>query len=203
MSAKPVFRNLSVPILLAVFLAACGGGDGGKSGKLDRVARMNFRPVADSDPMLAKRFEPSSGVYSIRPPAGWDKSPVSGNLRMGEAKHAAFFRDKASGESMAIYISAKNSGIPGVAMLMEIRDRITAEAGKDRGKKLVGTDIFSFRGRLFVQSLIKQGEWVELHLYIFFQSGKMIDLNYRVRVDNYRLEARAIEASVASMESGE
>ena len=183
--------------VLIILMGGCGGGTEGKTFKLKKV---NFRPVADSDPLLTKRFASVSGGYSIRPLSGCEKSAMPKSAAPALAKRPALFRDRVTGESMVIYAYGKNTVISSVSFLAGLRDGIVRGVGKTPGAKLIGTDIFSYKGRYFVQSLVQNGSWFNLQLSVFCRSGRSLQLDYRIQVDNYRIKSRAIEASIASLD---
>ena len=176
-------------------LAGCGGNGGNPV----QVKRMNLRSVADDNPMLAGRFRAVTAGYSIRPPAGWVRRKMPGKKT---ADGFAVFTSPKTRETLSIFV-VKNGPIPTVAMLGSVRDGYIAGAKKHAGITLIGTDIFSFKGRYYVQSLVRQGDWITLTLSVYSQSGGMVFMDYYVKVDNYRLLARAIEASIASLETAD
>jgi hypothetical protein len=200
MTHKGALILLSLAVLA---FSGCGGKSGeGQAGNLN-VRNLNFRSVADTDPILARRYESTEGHYSIRPPAGWLKSPASTLPARGKIRGYALFRDKATGEEMNICSPASDLRPPDITMLRQIREGIIRTAKNNPKSTMLGTDIYGYRGRYFVQALAREGDWVFLQLSVFTPEGGMTMLEYKVRAERYQAMARALEGSIASLLLGE
>ncbi len=177
--------SLLSAVVLAAGCSGCSGGSG-KDGRKEGISRMNIRPERKGEALLGPRHQGTGGKYSICPPRGWT---------VGRARPAGL-----GGESLEAAPAAGSGRFLSLAKLEAERKALDESLRKDSEATLLGTDLFIFREFYVIQSLVRRGNWVSLRLKLFAPSGKALQLAYRVRAERYRGEARAIEASIASVE---
>ena len=186
--------------LLPAFTAWCGfTAQAQAQGKVLRtIDNMNFRPVEESDPLLAGKFNEAKAFYSIRPPAGWKKT----SLTAGEKalQFGVRFQDPKNSDCMTLGMlegGPKEFTIEALSRFRGDYLRTVREKGLGR---IVGSDLFHFKHFYCIQVIARNKSTVVLQLLIFDQPGAFLQLAYSVDPGRYHALARAMEASIASLE---
>lgn len=164
------------------------------------VPAMNFRAVAEEDPLLGKRvFRPGPG-YSIRPPGGWapapGKPPKSAVER--KLKQRLYFRDGPSGDFLDVGILTSAPKEISYSTLSGFRDMYVAAVKKSGAVELIGTDIFRVNGICAVQIITQKSATLFLQLVLFGGREEWAQLTFGLSEARYRERARTIEAVIAS-----
>lgn len=195
----------SLGILLAagwLSVAACGkGGNDDAAVRIpESLSIMEFRPAPEGGDLLGKRFMHPVIGYSIRPPAGWLRVEGKGKRKSDQAPYRVSFRhpDKPGGlEILLVSGGAKELTPQALGYFTEGYLRELRQTGM---LGLVGTDMFRFKEFTAVQVLSRAGEIISLQLMVFRGPGEFLQLTFVVSGEDYAGAARAIEASIASLE---
>lgn len=165
-------------------LVLVGCGEGGNDGTTGRMSRMSFRPERAGEGLLGASHRGPDGTWSINPPKGW----VFGRAPSGAESSLEVRANPTPGKYPTL------AGLDAERKVLDVSLRKTGATG------FVGTDLYVFRDFFVLQSLVRRGDRAVLKLKIYTQSGRSIELTYRLRADSYQKEARAIEASIASVD---
>lgn len=165
---------------------------------LRTIDNMDIRGVAEDDPMLGKRFFQKEAFYSVRPPAGWKAQSTSDAEK--PLQYAVKFKDPKTTDFMSLGLIQGGPQDLSIESLSKFRGDFLGAVRKKGLGQIVGSDLFHFGHYICLQVIAKHGKNVVLQLLIFDQPGSFLQLAYSVDQNRYHPLARAMEASIASLE---
>lgn len=165
---------------------------------LRTIDKMDFRGVAEDDPLLGQRFVQKKAFYSIRPPAGWKEARMNGAEKA--LQYAVLFRNSKNSDFMSLGLIQGGPQELTIGGLSRFRGDYLGTVRKKGLGQIVGSDLFHFSHYDCLQVIARQNKTVVLQLLIFDQPGSFLQLAYAVDQSRYHQLARALEASIASLE---
>ncbi len=165
---------------------------------LRTIDTMDIRGVEEEDPLLGKRLAQKEAFYSIRPPAGWKALPIGDTEK--PLQYAVRFKDPKTTDFMALGLIQGGPQDLSIEGLSKFRGDFLGTVRKKGLGQIVGSDLFHFSHYTCLQVVAKNKKNVVLQLLIFDQPGSFLQLAYSVDQSRYHPLARAIEASIASLE---
>ncbi len=216
-------RAAVCPLLLVLYLAVVAAGCGdqekvsgqatvkqetehdpaaaGKRSAEEKLPEMVFRAVPENDPLLGERFRHQAGKFSIRPPASWIKIDIKPSSHQDAAQllHRVMFRDPQEGDMLDISLIQGGPATLDVANLMSLRKSLADDFKRNQTIKMVGTDLFRYRGFSVIQFMMQQEGRVLLHLMVFKRPGLFLQIVFLIARERYHVSARAVEATIASL----
>lgn len=165
---------------------------------LRSIDEMNFRGVEEDDPLLAKRFSQKQAFYSIRPPSGWGAEALNDSEK--PLQYAVRFKAPKGTDFMTLGLIQGGPQDLSIQGLSRFRGDFLGTVRKKGLGEIVGSDLFHFSHYNCLQVIAKNKKTVVLQLFIFDQPGSFLQLAYSVDQSHYHKLARAMEASIASLE---
>ncbi len=198
-------RGRCMAIMLAagsLSVAACGQGGDNDAAVLvpESISIMEFRPAPEGSDLLGKRFMDPKIGFSIRPPAGWLKVERKAKEKTGGQLHRVSFRSPDEGDGLDILAAERGPKELTPRALGDFTEGYLRELRQTGILKPVGTDMFRFKRFTAVQVLSQAGDLITLQLMVFRKPGEFLQLTFAVASDSYAGAARAIEASIESLE---
>ncbi|HJT24921.1 MAG TPA: hypothetical protein VJ873_10105 [bacterium] len=165
---------------------------------LRTIDNMDFRGVAEDDPLLGKRFSQKQAFYSIRPPADWQGNAIGDGEK--PLQYAVRFKDPKTSDFMSLGLIQGGPQDLTIEGLSRFRGDFLGTVRKKGLGQIVGSDLFHFSHYNCLQVIAKRNKTVVLQLLIFDQPGSFLQLAYSMDQSRYHHLARAMEASIASLE---
>ena len=159
---------------------------------------MHFRAVDQDDPLLAKEFSEKQAFYALRPPAGWQKTMLSGAEK--PLQYGVKFKDPHTGDFMTLGLIEGGPKDLTIESLSLFRGDYLATVRKRGLGKVVGSDLFRFKHYTCLQVMAQKGKTLVLQLLVFDQPGNFLQLAFSVDQGRYHALARTLEACIASLE---
>jgi len=165
---------------------------------LRTIDTMDIRGVEEDDPLLAKRFSQKEAFYSVRPPANWKAQAVGDTEK--PLQYAVKFKDPKTTDFMSLGLIQGGPQDLSIGGLSKFRGDFLGTVRKKGLGQIVGSDLFHFGHYTCLQVIAKHNKNVVLQLLIFDEPGSFLQLAFSVDQSRYHPLARAMEASIASVE---
>lgn len=159
---------------------------------------MDFRPETEGEGLLGPKVSQKDAFYALRPPIGWKKKSYKGADK--SLQFPFTFQDPKSADTLTIGLLQGGPDVLTLESLSRFRGDYLGAVRKKGVGKIIGTDMFRFRNYVCLQLLAERGRNVVLQLLVFDQPGSFLQLAYSLDKDHYHSQARALEASIASLE---
>lgn len=195
-TASRAFLFLTLFVLALFAILSCRPCEAGAI--RDSIDTMSFRSVPEDDPLLGPRFKQTTAFYSIRPLAGWVPKPSQHDNP--HYQYPVCFVDPETGDSLSIGLIDGGLTDLSIESLSRFRGDYLGKFRKSNLGRIIGSDLYRFDRFTCVQGLFQRNQLLTLQLLIFYQPGSFLQVAFQVNERRYHSLARAIEASIASLE---